>query len=154
VSETTDQQIEPLEINQVDSVNAGTGVVGLRWPQTQTYPTAFAARVTHMVRSNITICGLTLQGVIPCFLNDLFNFNMIDCKVLCDVTYVAPEKGTYIFANGVRKMLFKDNLVSDYPEGSVANVNGIELPQNNSMDVTIEHNTFLASVGGGEYWAH
>jgi len=51
-------------------------------------------------------------------------------------------------------MLFKDNVVSDYPAGSVADVNGIELPQNNSIDVTIEHNTFLASAGGGEYWEH
>jgi hypothetical protein len=94
VSETTDQTIEPLEINQVVSANAGTGVVTLRWPQTQSYPTGFAARVSHMVRSNITIRGLTLQGVIPCFLNDLYNFNMIDCKVVCDVTYVAPKMGT------------------------------------------------------------
>jgi len=154
VSETTDQQIEPLEINQVVSVNAGTGVVGLRWPQSQTYPTGFAAKVTHMVRSNITIRGLTLQGVIPCFLNDLYNLNVIDCRILCDVTYAAPAKGVYIFANGVRKMLFKDNTVSDYPAGVVANVDGIELPQNNSMDVTIEHNTFLAAAGGGEYWVH
>jgi hypothetical protein len=154
VAETTDQQIEPLEINQVVSANAETGVVALRWPQTQTYPTGFAAKVTHMVRSNITIRGLTLQGAIPCFLNDLYNFNMIGCRVICDVTYIAPKKGSYIFANGVRGMLFKDNVVSDYPEGSVANVDGIELPQNNSMDVTIEHNTFLASAGGGEYWAH
>jgi hypothetical protein len=154
VSETTDQQIEPLEINQVVSASAETGVVALRWPQTQPYPTGFAAKVTHMLRSNITIRGLILQGVIPCFLNDLFNFNMIDCKVLCDVTYVAPRNGTYVFANAVRQMLFKDNVVSDYPEGSVANVNGIELPQNNSMDVTIEHNTFMESAGGGEFWAH
>jgi len=154
VSETTDQTIEPLEINQVVSVNAATGVVALRWPQTQAYPMGFAAKVTHMVRSNITIHGLTLQGVIPVFLNDLYNFDMIGCKVVCDVTYTAPKSGTYVFANGVRKMLFKDNIVSDFPEGSVANVNGIELPQNNSMDVTIEHNTFLASAGGGEYWAH
>ena len=155
VSETTDQQIEPLEINQVVSANAETGVVELRWPQTQPYPTGFAAKVTHMVRSNITVRGLTLQGVIPIFLNDLYNFNMIDCKVVCDVTYVAPHKnGIYVFANAVRKMLFKDNVVSDYPPGSVADVNGIELPQNNSMDVIIEHNTFLAPVGGGEYWAH
>jgi hypothetical protein len=146
--------IVPLEINQVVSVNAETGAVGLRWPQVQSYPTGFAAKVTHMVRSNITVRGLTLQGVIPIFLNDLYNFNMIDCNLLCDVTYAAPRKGTYMFANGVRQMLFKDNIVSDFPPGSVANVDGVELPQNGSMDITIEHNTFHASAGGGEYWVH
>lgn len=153
VSETTDQQIEPLEINQVESVNAATGEVVLRWPQIQTYPTGFAAKVTHMVRSHIALRGLTLQGVSPCFLNDLYDLEITDCKLLCDVSYADPAKGSYMFANGVRQMLFKNNLIADFPAGSVANVDGVELPQNNSIEVTIEHNTFLASAGGGEYCA-
>ena len=153
VSETTAQQIEPLEINQVASVNAATGEVGLRWPQIQTYPTGFAAKVTHMVRRHIALRGLTLQGVSPCFLNDLYDLEITNCKLLCDVTYAAPANGSYMFANGVRQMLFKDNVIADFPAGSVANVDGVELPQNNSIEVTIEHNTFQASAGGGEYGA-
>ncbi|HTF72621.1 MAG TPA: glycosyl hydrolase family 28-related protein [Edaphobacter sp.] len=154
VSETTDQTIEPLEINQVVSVNAKAGTVGLRWLQTQTYPTGFAAKVTKMVRSHITISGLTLQGVIPGFLNDLYDVNILNCKLIVDTSYVGPGGGSHVFANGVRKMLFKDNVLSDYPEESISRAGGVELPQNNSIDVTIDHNTFFGPAGAGEYPEH
>jgi hypothetical protein len=154
VSVTTDQQVAPLEINQVVSASASTGVVVLRWPQTATYPIAFAANVTRLLRSHVSINGLTLQGAVPSFLNDLYDISITNCKLIADTTYVGPGNGIYMFANAVRKLLFKDNVISSYPYGIEARPSGVELPQNNSIDVTIDHNTFLVPAGAGEYSEH
>jgi hypothetical protein len=151
VSLTTDQKVEPLEINQV--VTSSQGVAKLRWPQTVAYATAYAANVTSLVRSNITFINCVLRGATAMFMNDVYNVKIIDSQLLADTTYSGPSNAHPMFANSVRSLILKNTLIASYPEGSAKH--GLELPQNNSIDVLIDNcKVEMSSAGAGEYNEH
>jgi len=151
VSLTTDQKVEPLEINQVDA--SSQGVAKLRWPQTVAYGTAYAANVTSLVRSNITFIGCALRGATAMFMNDVYNVKIIDSQLLADTTYAGPSNARPMFANSVRSLVLKNTLIGSYPAGSAKR--GLELPQNNSIDVLIDNcRVEMSTAGGGEYNEH
>lgn len=154
IAQSKDQTITPLEINRVIAVDRNAGTVSLEWHQTQSFDTGFAAKVTNLVRSNVAVKGLVIQGTRPIFLNDVYDLRIEDCKIVPDGTYVGPGRATYMFANAVRKMVFRNNVVAAAADAIPAQAGGMELPQNNSIDVLIEHNDFRVAAGAGEFSEH
>ena len=141
----------PVELNRVTSVNTGSGVVGLMWAQTQAYSTAYAAKVTSIVRQNITVDGLILQGAFPLFANNLYNFKFTNTQFIADGTYAAAASQQIIYANALKQGLVENCTFTVFPF-TTAYATFTELPQNNSSDLTWNGNTFNGySFGNAEY---
>jgi hypothetical protein len=141
----------PAETSQVVAVDPATGALTLAHRVARSFPTSVIANVTSRATAHVGIHNLILQGSIPLTLMELFDFNVSNCKFITDTSIGGSNIVTGLNANTVRGMRM-DNCVFDTVGPTL---NGLELPQRDSQDISINNVTFnVKATGFGEYGAH
>ncbi len=150
IYKTTVGDVIPTETSQVTSVNASTGVLGLRYPLARSFSTPSIANVTALVTTNIGVRNLAVQGTEPLAVTEAFGFIAQNDQFIID-TAVGGSNVCALNLNTLHDFQFINSSFTSIGPAYAQ----FELAQRNSQNGRFEGNTFTGSnVGFGEYAAH
>jgi hypothetical protein len=147
---TTTGDVIPGETSQVTSVNASTGVLGLKWSIARPFASpAYIANVTGLATVNVGLSNLTVQGTETLVVQEGFNFAATNCQFISDTSITGNTWGPNLTT--IRDFRFSGNQFASIGPSYIS----VQLPQRNSQTGVFEANTFIGeNIGFGEYAAH
>ena len=145
----TSGDVLPTETCQITSIDASTGAVGLEPSLARSFPTPSIAKVTSLATTNVGVKNLMVQGPEPLAATEVFGFTAQDNRFVID-TSIGGSNVTGLNLNTLNGFQFRGNSITCAGPA----FSGIELPQRNSQNGTLEGNTFeVKQMGMGEYAA-
>lgn len=148
IYKTTTGDVVPTETSQITAMDGA--VLGLKSPLARAFPNPVIANVTALATTNVGLKNLTIQGVEPLAVTEVFGFTAQNNQFIID-TAPGGSNVLNISCNTLRDFQFIDNTFNSIGSYRVA----WELTQRNSQNGLFSGNTFIgASVGFGEYAAH
>jgi hypothetical protein len=141
------------EPNIVAAVDSNTAELQMKYPLSRSFSSPLVANTSALTTHNITIKNLIIQAWCPLAIYNTFDIDIENNTFISDQT---NRLGAYNLDIGtVRQFLFKNNVMNAATSAG-REIPGMQMPMQDSYDLTWDSNTFYATGWnfGSEYTAH